>query len=325
MNKLDTLKERLVDLRKIIEKSVNRLPLGYERTGIEAAVGHIKRAEKYWYLAKDNHDPEMFTDVIYRTNQAFEGSLKEAYFVLAEGAPKKVSPFEIERYLIEEEVLKPKLIEAVRNYRQEWRNTSTHDYKLFFSEHEALLAIANVSTFTVMLLDQIVVKVNENQEKQRAARLVDSIRASISNYDNLEFHTKVYSVLSHSYSSFYDLDNQITMNEYIGKLAGFLEAVIDDVTVVTDVELAGSAGIHADLLVTAPNEKSVLIEVKHLTREQPIAMRDSNYVLKLLELFNIEHGALMVADNKSKTGTFSIQQTMFLETPEIVSIVPTYD
>ncbi|CAH1569573.1 hypothetical protein P0F40_003411 [Vibrio metschnikovii] len=314
-----------MDLREIIEESINRLPPSYDRTGIEAAVGHIKRAEKYWYTAKDSHDPEMFTDVIYRTNQAFEGSLKEAYFVLAEKASKKKNPFEIEQYLIENKVLKPKLIEAVRNYRQEWRNTSTHDYKLFFSEHEALLAIANVSTFSVMLLDQIVVKVNENLEKQRTVQLVDSIRASISDYDNLEFHTKVYSVLSRSYASFYSLDSQITMTEYIGKLAGFLEAVIDDVTVHTDVGLAGNTGVNADLLVMSPNEDTVLIEVKQLAKEQQITMRDSNYVLKLLELFDLKHGALMVADSKSKTGGVSVQATIFDETPDIVSIVPTYD
>lgn len=78
-----------MDLLKIIRSSVKRLPDGYKSSGVDAVILHIERAEKYWVNAKEDSDEIMFTDVIYRTNQAFEGALKEAYLVLAEKDPNK--------------------------------------------------------------------------------------------------------------------------------------------------------------------------------------------------------------------------------------------
>ncbi|MBM7037136.1 HEPN domain-containing protein [Vibrio ulleungensis] len=314
-----------MDLRALIDGIIERLPLEYDRKGIEATISHIERAEKYWFMAREGFDVEMYTDVVYRTNQAFEGALKEAYFVLVENAPKKVSPFEIESYLVDNEILKPKLIEAVRNYRQEWRNTSAHDYKLFFSEHEALLAIANVSTFTVMLLEQIIVKVNENIEKQRVSQMVKSIRGSISNYEKLDFNKKVYSTLASSYSNFYEVKDKLPMNQYVGKLAGFVEAVIDEASVSTDVELVSGTGLFADLLISSSTNETVVIEVKQMPKHQSLNLSHHNYVVKLLDRSGIKHGALMVVDSTSKTGSYSIQQTIFPDTSDIVTIFPTYD
>ena len=41
----------------------------------------------------------MFNDVVYRTNQAFEGALKEAYVVLTGEAAGRKTPNDIEKYL----------------------------------------------------------------------------------------------------------------------------------------------------------------------------------------------------------------------------------
>ena len=53
-------------------------------------------------------------------------------------------------------------------YRTEWRNPSTHDYKLDFDEDEALLAIASVCAFAIVLLDQITEKLNFDRAKAAA-------------------------------------------------------------------------------------------------------------------------------------------------------------
>ena len=101
------------------------------------AANHLKRGS-------DTADDTAFTDAIYRANQAFEGSLKEAFRVVAAKDPEKVRPFDIENFLQENSILRGRVLEQMSRYRPEWRNPSTHDYQLDFDEDEALLAIVSV-------------------------------------------------------------------------------------------------------------------------------------------------------------------------------------
>jgi hypothetical protein len=72
-------------------------------------------------------DETAFTDAIYRTNQAFEGSLKEAYRVLTGKNPLKLRPFDIETFFQEQRILRSRVLAQFSNYRTEWRNPATHD------------------------------------------------------------------------------------------------------------------------------------------------------------------------------------------------------
>ena len=127
--------------------------------GLKAVLLHIETAFRHLSRGQENGEDTAFTDSIYRTNQAFEGSVKEAYRVLADKDPGWKNPYEIETYLEKNGVFKPRVLSQLTTYRTEWRNPSTHDYKLNFDESEAFLAIISVSAFSCLLLDQITERV----------------------------------------------------------------------------------------------------------------------------------------------------------------------
>ena len=123
--------------------------------GLQSVVSHIEAAEHHLEMGRKGDD-YYFTDVIYRTNQAFEGALKEAYVLLAKNGVKDKSPYQIEKYLESEKLLEERVLSLFSNYRMEWRNKSTHNHKLYFSAQEAFLAIVNISAFFHILLDQMI-------------------------------------------------------------------------------------------------------------------------------------------------------------------------
>src|SRR5437867_10656757 len=130
-----------MDLLKILKNRVATLPDGEYTPGLSAVIEHVEVATRHLKRAQRSKDDSAFTDAIYRTNQAFEGSLKEAYRVLAGKDPNKTRPYDIELYFQQNATLRQRVLDQFTTYRTEWRNTSTHDYRLDFDEDEAPLAI----------------------------------------------------------------------------------------------------------------------------------------------------------------------------------------
>jgi hypothetical protein len=73
--------------------------------------------------------------------------------------PSRLTPHKIEEYLEKQNVIRPRALKQLTRYREDYRNPSTHDYKLDFNEDEALLAIVSVCAFTKLLVNQISGKV----------------------------------------------------------------------------------------------------------------------------------------------------------------------
>ncbi len=150
----------------LLEDAVGRLPAGDYSTGLNAIARHVKAAIRH--LERDKaHDPDTCTDAIYRMNQAYEGSLKEAYRVLADKDPAGKTPSQIENYLETHNVVRPRVLTQLTRYRQDYRNPSTHDYKLDFDEDEALLAIVSVCAFATLLTNQIASRLAANAAQAR--------------------------------------------------------------------------------------------------------------------------------------------------------------
>jgi len=144
------------------------IPEGEHTVGLNAIIRHVKAALRH--LERDpSHDPDSCTDAIYRTNQAYEGSLKEAYRVLAAMDPSGLSPFQIEQYLETHNAVRPRVLDQLIRYRHDYRNPSAHDYKLDFDEDEALLAILSVCGFACLLVNQISSRLASNQALKDAA------------------------------------------------------------------------------------------------------------------------------------------------------------
>lgn len=152
-----------MDILIILSNAIEALPQGDHTIGIRSVLRHVRVAVDHFAKASENSDPEGFTDAIYRANLAFEGSLKEAYRVLADKDPQKVKLFDIEQFMSNSRVLRPRVLQQFTRYRQDYRNPSAHDYSLDFDRDEAILAILSVGAFSKLLIDQISEKIAHDE------------------------------------------------------------------------------------------------------------------------------------------------------------------
>jgi hypothetical protein len=193
-----------MDLLATLKSRIDALPKGNYLPGLRAVLLHIETAFAHLSRGQSTGEDTAFTDAIYRTNQAFEGSVKEAYRVLTGRNPDEERPYDIEQYLESQRVFRPRVLAQFKNYRTEWRNPSTHDYKLDFDESEAFLAIISVTAFGCLLLDQITERISFEATRSEIASMesisqpteisggddLDRIGATILEFLN---HTKVES------------------------------------------------------------------------------------------------------------------------------------
>lgn len=253
-----------MDIIQIIHDKTRLLPQDNLALGVKAVITHIETAEKYLFRAKKENDENLFTDVIYRTNHAFEGILKEAYSILAEKDSSKKTPNEIEKYLTDNNVFKPRLMDLFKNYRTEWRNPSTHEYNLFFSEQEAFLAIVNVSAFVSILLDQIIEKVNYTAEKAKADSQVEFIRSSITNYDQMPLLQKLnflFLSFSQDFIQSQKANKDVREIEVLGLITGFFSALDPKIKIEQEVQIGTEQRLRADMVFSLGNEKAI-VEIK---------------------------------------------------------------
>jgi hypothetical protein len=76
-----------MDFAAIIQDKIKKINAYKEIKGISSVMTHIERALMYFENGVKKLDDEYFNDVIYRTNQAYEGILKEAYKVFTQRNP----------------------------------------------------------------------------------------------------------------------------------------------------------------------------------------------------------------------------------------------
>lgn len=282
-----------MDLLKTIKEKIQSFPPDFASIGLEAIILHIETAEKYLNRAKLEHDDNLFTDVIYRTNHAFEGILQEAYITLAGKDSSKTTPFEIEKYFAKNKIFKDRVLKLFTNYRMEWRNTSTHDYKLFFSEEEAFMAIVNVCAFINILLDQIIEKVNFLMEKRKTEEKVDEIKSMIKNYDSLSFASKVSKLIGGFYiNELSKASNNLKEIEIIGTIAGFLQTVDPRINIETHEVISEEHRMRADMVLTFGDD-TIIIELKRF-REHKYSHQAMSQLHSYLMASGITEGILFL-------------------------------
>jgi hypothetical protein len=113
-----------MNLFEILKSKVSSTSPGLHVPGLRAVAAHIDAANRHFTRGQSDQDETAFTDAIYRCNQAFEGSIKEAYRVLAQKDPSRETVNAIEEYLSKNDVLRPRILVQLKNYRQEWRGVS---------------------------------------------------------------------------------------------------------------------------------------------------------------------------------------------------------
>lgn|GEM_PF-568682 len=251
-----------MDLVKEIREKIRSNASSQDLQGLESVLAHIEIAERYHLRAKKERDEHLYTDVIYRTNHAFEGILKEAYLTLAEKPVDRITPYDIENYLLDSNALRSRVIDLLKNYRENWRNPSTHDHKLFFSEQESFLAIVTVTAFVAILLEQILEKLAYVAKLRELESATGLARDRIKNFDQLSAVDKVRKILE-SFADHY-VKNFSTMSVYSknaanAQMAAFIAKVAPDLGVELEPEVVSSGkNRQLDLLVQVDSVKVVV-------------------------------------------------------------------
>lgn len=250
-----------MDLLQALKSKIESLENGEHSSGLRSVLLHIGTAFRHLARGQSERDDTAFTDAIYRTNQAFEGSIKEAYRVLAGRDPAHVRPFDIENYLEKENIFRARVLAQFTNYRKDWRNPSTHDYKLDFDEGEAFLAIISVSAFACLLIDQIsgqlaYLKANRETEVNKVKIRESVAKSGIELLDRVVTLLKEFAKLRDSNSPHPASESQL-----IGALSGFFAAASPDLVVSVEVGLPLYPDRSIDL-VLSDGDARVAVEIK---------------------------------------------------------------
>lgn len=265
-----------MDLIDTLRKKKNSIQAGDYTPGLNAVLIHIETAFKHLSRGQETADETAFTDAIYRTNQAFEGSIKEAFRVLAGKDPEKKTIFEIENFLEREHIFRERVLKQLTNYRTEWRNPSTHDYRLDFDFREAFLAAISVTGFACLLFEEISEKIAFNS----ATKETDLINKGVTTENGtiaentakliIDFYTNK----AHTHL----LSELKTERELIGALHAFFHKNLTGYTI--EVDKALENGMRPDFLITK-NTDTVVIEVKRTQRNiMPLALEQVTRYIK---------------------------------------------
>jgi hypothetical protein len=251
-----------MDLLALLRTKAKSIPLGDHSLGLSSVLLHIEVAFGHLARGQSQGEETAYTDAIYRTNLAFEGGVKEAYRVLAQQDPSKKRPFEIEKYLESNKLLRQRILSQFTTYRTEWRNPSSHDYTLDFDEGEALLAIVSVSAFVCVLLDEISEKLASDASRIAAESQRIQTTSENDHGEKVDLLETVASALR-TFANENDTDRFDTEPQLMGAIRGYLTVVLPNAEIFSELNIKETLS-RVDIIVKR-NVSSVFVEVKRST------------------------------------------------------------
>jgi hypothetical protein len=278
-----------VDLLSSLQAKLKVLPEGEHSPGLRAVLTHVDAAFKHLSRGQELADDSLFTDAVYRTNQAFEGSIKEAYRVLAGSDPAKKRPLDIENYLEKNKIFKSRVLAQFRNYRTEWRNPSTHDYTLLFDESEAFLAIISVAGFAYLLLDEIAERLSQQASRAETEAAKGEFEEIVASGNEGLFETVKTALVG-----FARLEHSIplkTESQVIGALSGFLSTLLPDLRIEIEKLLSTSGKERADL-VLGDGQSNIIVELKRGRPTDATIIAGLSQLSRYMGLAKAIHGVL---------------------------------
>jgi hypothetical protein len=284
-----------MDVLKEIEQQINSIKKQDGSTYLDSILGHISRAEYYYDCGKE--DDRYYNDVIYRSNQAYEGALKESYKVLAQKTTDEVlkkTPNDIEKYFETENIFRDRVLQLFKNYRQEWRNKSTHDYKLIFDESEAFIALTSVTSFIHLLLKEIqekifYIKQEKNIEKEKT--IIEHAKSIIASKDKSPLNKLVNILVEFSKQRGFEKTSReygLQEVEVIGLFHAYIEAVgISRMHINRDPSFkVGNKTLRPDFLIKLDGEQIIVEFTKMKKHTQEVIYQVLNY----MEAANVSRG-----------------------------------
>jgi hypothetical protein len=313
-----------MDLTKVLRSKIEEIPDGAHSIGLKSVLGHIEAAERHYLRGKEDEDDTAFTDAIYRTNQAFEGSVKEAYRILTGKDPSNQTPHNIEKYLADKKIFRERVLSQFTNYRSKWRNPSTHDYNLDFDENEALLAIMSVSAFSAVLIDQIVDTLLKERAEEETG-LINTPDRQINNesplFDRLVYAIKEF-VPWHRNMEHGQFQNEA---QIVATLAGYITKMVPDANpfVKYQIKIGENRVGYIDILVSSGNDK-VVVEVKKIVNRfnsYSIADRAAAQLKMYMDYSDINDAILFIY---SSNGDTVYENDLVIEDMRRIKILTTY-
>lgn len=288
-----------MDLLAEVTNRVADLGAHPARTGFDAALRHIRVADRYFVRAKADRDDDLYNDVVYRSNQAFEGALKEAYAVLTKQDPAKLSPHRIEQYLIKNKLLSDRVLDQLTAYRTRWRNPSTHDHRLFLGQDDALLAVVNVAAFAVILLEQVNRQISAEREGAAIQKHAAKLKAKASKVAGTALPEQILELAQIFWAELGRENGSAEAPrgaELAGRLAGFIRVLNPELTVLDEPSVrigANGPRILTDLLVRQESTE-VPVEIKSSSRPQSAVDQGRIQMLGYLTEAHLSDGVLLV-------------------------------
>jgi hypothetical protein len=254
-----------MDTIAIIRTKADRAENLGAKAGVGAVLKHLEMAERHFKVAVETGDDELFTDVIYRTNQVYEGMLREGYLVFAgSGARVGLKTHELENYLRDNRILKERVVGAMEHYRKKWRNPSTHEHVISFSESEALMAMLSVTSFVALLLDGIIERLVFVRESKEIDADFGNIQERLTNVKNEPLVDRLGFVLPNFGERL--KENPRSEIELVAQLRAYLAKVLPNAIVEPERSFTyRQEKVRVDLYVNDANETSI-IEIKRYRR-----------------------------------------------------------
>lgn len=235
-----------MDFSDIIRDKHKELRQLRDVDGIDLVLRHLNSAEKHFINAQATGESELFTDVIYRANQVFEGILKEAYQIIADCDGSRKTPAQIESYFTKNKKFRPRVLEYFNLYRREWRNPSTHNHRLDFDEQEAFLAYSTVCGFCFAAINQMIQELaSQTTAAGRTSSIVNINAESISNLLAAELPSLIGTLMSGASVP------RISEATLVGALQGLIKASGNGLEALIEPILkSGDQHLRADLVVS---------------------------------------------------------------------------
>lgn len=195
-------------------------------------------------------------------------------------------------------------------YRKDWRNPSTHDHTLTFSEAEAFVAITSVTSFATVLCDEMLQRL-AFRRAQTDPELHAFALALAASRENDPPVWKLGDALAHigEHISRNDDSQQRSESHFVGLLAGLLAAIPGGLEVDTEPEIGPDRRHHPDLLVRM-GDKTLVVDVKRAKATRASIGAAIDQVERFLSVAQLEDGVVFfVPQGKTKYKLFVHQRT----------------
>jgi hypothetical protein len=272
------------------------------KSGILAVLRHIEIAEQHFHRGREEGESDLFSDVIYRTNQAFEGSLRESYSILAGKDPSKKRAFDLEAYFADNKIFHDRVTDLFTNYRKKWRNPSTHDHLATFSESEAFLSLLSVTSFAGVLIDQMIEHLTFEYEKSRLAKHSEKIKKELDKHSKEPFVDRL-TVALQNFVSQPTLNNVHSEVELAANLNAYLASILTSIETIQEPLVNDSQGeMRPDFAITEGKSKAVIELKRFRVWNDKIVQTAKDQVRRYMNAMDAKVGIILFVPSTPSNG-----------------------